>query len=41
MLTLSPAVRRETQQFFVEEHTVIVPLTLQEILEEQIVGKLA
>ena len=27
---------REIQRFFVEEHAVIVPLTVQEILEEQI-----
>lgn len=28
------------QRFFVEEHAVIVPLTVQEILEEQIGMKL-
>ena len=27
---------REIQRFFVEEHAIIVPLTVQEILEEQI-----
>ena len=27
---------RETQRFFVEEHAIIVPLTVREILEEQI-----
>ena len=31
---------REIQRFFVEEHAVIVPLTVQEILEEQIGMKL-
>lgn len=40
MLTLSPAVRRETQQFSVEEHAIIVPLTVQEILDEQVAMKL-
>lgn len=32
--------RREIQRFFVEEHAIIVPLTVQEILEEQIGMKL-
>lgn len=31
---------REIQRFFVEEHAVIVPLTVQEILEEQVGMKL-
>ena len=31
---------REIQRFFVEEHAIIVPLTVQEILEEQIGMKL-
>ncbi len=32
---------REIQRFFVEEHAIIVPLTVQEILEEQIGSRLA
>jgi hypothetical protein len=31
---------REIQRFFVEEHAVIVPLTVQEILDEQMAMKL-
>ena len=32
---------REIQRFFVEEHAVIVPLTVREILEERMAMKLA
>ena len=31
---------REIQRFFVEEHAVIVPLTVREILDEQVAMKL-
>jgi hypothetical protein len=31
----------EIQRFFTKEHKVIVPLTVQEILDEQIATKLA
>ena len=32
---------REIQRFFVEEQRIIIPVTVQEILDEQIAHKLA